>query len=155
LIGNGQEHLALVAQAERLDIMDRVDFRGEKPQKELRDYYGHADLFMYASTTETYGQVIAEALWCGVPVVAVDDKRGVACQAEDGRSGALTPGGRDEATRLGEAAAGLLCDPARRVALGEWAAERARARVAPDIIYKRYETAYEQAREHLDANPPR
>jgi glycosyltransferase involved in cell wall biosynthesis len=154
LVGNGQEHKALVAHAESLGISGRVDFCGEKPHKDLRDYYAHADLFMYASMTETYGQVIAEALWCGVPVVALDDEMGVAFQVEHERNGLLVPAGPEEELRLGEAAAALLADAKRRNALGRYASKRARARVAPEVIYKQYEDAYGLAREHLEAHPP-
>src|SRR5262245_57437222 len=41
LVGDGQEHAELMRLTEQLGISARVDFPGEKAQKELRDYYGH------------------------------------------------------------------------------------------------------------------
>ena len=40
-------------------------------------WYRHADVFVYTSLSETYGQVVSEALWCGLPVVAFVDDKGV------------------------------------------------------------------------------
>lgn len=155
LLGDGQQHQALIDQARSLGISERVDFKGEKRQSDLLDYYRHADLFAYASVTETYGQVIAEALWCGVPVVALDDQMGVAYQIQDGKNGILVRPGEDEDLRLGDAIASLLADPDRRQAFAEYGAQRQRQRVAPDVIHKQYEGAYAQAREHLLAHPPK
>ncbi len=155
LVGDGQEHKALVKQTERLGIAHRCDFPGEKPLRDLRHYYGHADLFAYASVTETYGQVISEALWCGVPVVAIDDKMGVAFQVEDGHDGILVAPGPGAYDRLGDALFRLLSNPAERRLLGEHAAVRARERVAPDVVYAQYEAAYASAQKHIAAHPPK
>jgi 1,2-diacylglycerol 3-alpha-glucosyltransferase len=154
LVGDGLEHKALVKQAERLGIANRCDFPGERPQRDLRHYYGHADVFAYASQTETYGQVISEALWCGVPVVAVDDKMGVAFQVRDGYDGVLVPGGQGEYDRLGDALHRMLANADERAAFGKRAAVRARERVAPDVVYAQYEAAYASAQEHIKQHPP-
>ncbi len=154
LVGDGMEHRRLVRLAHELGVQDRVDFPGEKAHKELRHYYGHADIFGYASLSETYGQVISEALWCGVPVVALDDEMGVAFQVEDGVDGLLVPPGAGELAALGKSLASLLRDPSRRQAMGDRAAVRARQRVSPDAIYARYEQAYAAAIAHRDAHPP-
>lgn len=155
LVGDGQEHQALVRLASELGIEERCAFPGEKPQKDLRDYYGHADLFAYASTTETYGQVISEALWCGVPVVAVDDRMGVAFQVKDGHDGVLVRAGEGAIERLGDAAARLLAQPRERTVMAQHAAMRARSRVAPRVVYQQYEDAYASAIEHFARNPVR
>ena len=154
LVGDGQEHKALVRLTERLGIAARCDFPGEKAHRDLRHYYGHADVFAYASLTETYGQVISEALWCGVPVVAIDDKMGVAFQVKDGADGILVASGQGEHDRLGDALHNLLANPQQRAAYGERAAKRARERVAPDVVYGEYEAAYASAQAHIRAAPP-
>lgn len=155
LVGDGQEHKALIKQTERLGIAHRCDFPGEKAQRDLRHYYGHADVFAYASLTETYGQVISEALWCGVPVVAIDDKMGVAFQVKDGHDGVLVPSGQGEHDRLGDALYQMLAQADERAAFGERAAIRARQRVAPDVVYAQYEDAYASAQAHIRAHPPK
>lgn len=47
-----------------------VLFTGSKFGKELADAYAQADVFVFPSRTDTFGNVILEALACGVPVAA-------------------------------------------------------------------------------------
>lgn len=44
---------------------------GVKRDNELADIYSAMDCFLFASKTETQGMVLAEAILCGVPVVAI------------------------------------------------------------------------------------
>ncbi len=46
-------------------------FVGYKGGEELADHYAAADLFAFASLTETFGNVVLEALASGLPVVAI------------------------------------------------------------------------------------
>ncbi|MFZ2267448.1 MAG: glycosyltransferase family 1 protein [Azonexus sp.] len=45
-------------------------FAGVRLGEELAEHYASADLFLFPSLTETYGNVVAEAMASGVPVVA-------------------------------------------------------------------------------------
>ena len=47
-------------------------FTGKKTGQELVDYYRTADVFVFPSTTDTFGMVLIEALACGIPVAAYD-----------------------------------------------------------------------------------
>ena len=67
-----------------------------------------ADLFLFCSRTDTYGQVIVEAQASGLPVVAVDEG-GPASLIEDRQTGWLCEA---DADRL--ASAGSLSSPPRR-----------------------------------------
>lgn len=51
---------------------DRAHFMGFLQGEELASAYASADLFVYASMSETFGQVYLEAMSCGVPVVAAE-----------------------------------------------------------------------------------
>jgi glycosyltransferase involved in cell wall biosynthesis len=51
---------------------ERIKFLGFLPDSKKPLYYSAADLFMTASTSETQGIVISEALACGTPVVGAD-----------------------------------------------------------------------------------
>ena len=153
LVGDGLEHHALQELARTLGVLHRCDFVGETPHRDLRDWYGHGDVFVYASLSETYGQVISEALWCGVPVVALDDDMGVAYQVADGHDGTLATPGTHEIEALAAAAVRLLTDTGMRRTYGERAAARARTRVAPARVFAEYEQAYEAAIAHLAAHP--
>jgi glycosyltransferase involved in cell wall biosynthesis len=48
----------------------RVIFTGKVPEKSKVDYYRLADVFVYPSLKEGFGLSVAEALACGIPVVA-------------------------------------------------------------------------------------
>lgn len=151
LVGDGADHDAFVAQAQRLKVGDRVFFPGEFPVTEVRTWYAHADLFMYASLSETYGQVVSEAMYCGLPVVAFDDKAGVAQQIHHGRDGLLLPPGpeRDEANGMfGAQVVHLLQNPERRHRLADAAHRSASLRASPERFVQRYYAAFEQARRH-------
>ncbi len=41
------------------------------PKEELLEYYHHADLFLFPSFLDTQGLVLAEAMACGTPVLAI------------------------------------------------------------------------------------
>ncbi|MBD3312984.1 glycosyltransferase [Candidatus Woesearchaeota archaeon] len=56
----------------REGMEDRIMFIGDVPHDKLIDYYKEADLFLFASKTETQGLVILEAMAAGTPVIAVD-----------------------------------------------------------------------------------
>ena len=119
LVGQGSHAESLARHARRLRAGDRIAFAGGRPQAELPPYYHAADLFLFASETETQGLVLAEAHACGVPAVAVRAS-GVEEVVADGETGVLT---KSDARDLAEAAIGLLLDAERRGAM----AERARA----------------------------
>ncbi len=51
---------------------DRVFFTGRIPSDRLMDFYTCADLFLFPSTTDTFGMVIVEAQACGLPVLVTD-----------------------------------------------------------------------------------
>ena len=55
----------------RSRIGDRVKFVGFVPRAEVDRYYAAADLFVFASFTETQGLVVQEALTYGLPAVAI------------------------------------------------------------------------------------
>ena len=72
LIGSGPKKSALQELASKLDMAERVTFTGELPFSDVIVYLKAADIFGFASVTETQGLVTMEALAAGLPVVAVD-----------------------------------------------------------------------------------
>ena len=110
LVGQGTEAARLHAQARALAAHDRIRFFGVCPHEALPHCYQAADLFLFASETETQGLVLAEAAACGVPAVAVSAP-GADEVVRDGDTGLLT---KSDAAALAEAAVGLLLDARRR-----------------------------------------
>lgn len=89
----------------------------------LGDVYSAADMFAFPSSTETFGQVVQEAMASGLPVVGMR-AGGVADLIADGVDGLLTEPGGDA---FEAAVARLAADPAARRRLGA----AARRRVEP------------------------
>lgn len=52
-------------------IADNVFFCGVVGRSEIKNYYAAADIFVYASQSETQGMVMSEAMYMGLPIVAV------------------------------------------------------------------------------------
>ena len=71
IIGDGSQKAELKVRASILGIRDKVTFAGNIPNDQVKDYLNAADLFLFASKSETQGIVLAEALAAGTPVVAV------------------------------------------------------------------------------------
>ena len=90
LAGGGPEEDALRARLGR-----SATFLGWLTGDELAAAYASADLFLFCSATDTFGQVILEAQASGLPVVAVA-AGGPAELVKDGRSGVLCPARVDD-----------------------------------------------------------
>jgi glycosyltransferase involved in cell wall biosynthesis/predicted metal-dependent phosphoesterase TrpH len=86
--------------------------------------YASADVFLFASRTDTFGQVILEAQASGLPVVAVAEG-GPAGLVEDGVSGRLC---EPSATALAAAVTELAGDPVRARRMADIALARVRGR---------------------------
>ena len=114
LVGQGKETEPLRRLAAGLAAGDRIHFAGVRAHDGLAAWYQAADLFLFASETETQGLVLAEAAACGLPAVAVIAP-GCDEVVRDGETGILT---KADPAALAEAAIGLLLDAERRAAMG-------------------------------------
>jgi glycosyltransferase involved in cell wall biosynthesis len=90
-------------------------FTGYQDGEDLSRIYASADLFVFPSTTDTFGNVILEAQASGLPVI-VTDAGGPRENILPGATGLVVPGG--DAPALAGAVASLLADPARIAAMG-------------------------------------
>ena len=156
LVGDGPDHDAFRQCARRLGIAGRCFFPGEYSISDMPNWYHHADLFVYTSLSETYGQVVSEALWCGLPVVAFKDEMGVSQQVEHTLNGALVAPGPDPEVadwRFASEVAALLRDAPRRHRVGSTARQLARLRSDPELCIERYYAAFEAAARHCRENP--
>src|SRR6184192_3950315 len=93
-------------------------FTGYLRGKELATAYASADIFVFPSTTDTFGNVILEAQACGVPVI-VSDSGGPKELVEDRTNGLITRS-RD-VNDFTQAIRSLATDPALRERMGRFA----------------------------------
>ncbi len=84
LAGGGPEEEGL-----RARLGDQATFLGWTYGADLARVYASADVFMFASRTDTFGQVVLEAQASGLPVVAVGEG-GPATLIDDGETGLLS-----------------------------------------------------------------
>lgn len=70
-------------------------FAGMVTGEPLGAHYASADLFLFPSTTETFGNVTTEAMASGLPMLAYD-YAAAAEYLKDGQNGLLVPFGRDD-----------------------------------------------------------
>ncbi|HZC07154.1 MAG TPA: glycosyltransferase family 1 protein [Ktedonobacterales bacterium] len=93
----------------------RVTFTGYLRGDALAQAYASADLFVFPSMTETFGQVVMEAMASGLPVTAYDAE-GVRDSVRHGETGLLAPAG-DVATLTNHIRT-LIDAPDQRLRLG-------------------------------------
>ncbi|NUM46987.1 MAG: glycosyltransferase [Anaerolineales bacterium] len=89
LLGHGPSLDDLKNLAQDLGIAPRVEFVGTVPFEDIPRYLKAADMFVFASTSETQGLVTMEALAAGLPVVAVEAS-GTRDVVRNGQDGVLT-----------------------------------------------------------------
>ena len=74
IVGSGPDLDIFKQLVKKLKIEDKVIFTGAIPWEEVPYYYGISDVFVTASTTETQGLTVIEAMASGLPVVCADDE---------------------------------------------------------------------------------
>jgi glycosyltransferase involved in cell wall biosynthesis len=139
VIGDGTDREALVAQAARLGLGERIQWHGALPQPRLIAFYRAATAVVVPSREEGFGLVAVEAQLCETPVVAFASG-GLADTIEDGVSGYLVRPGD------GAALAAVLDSVVvseRRHETGKAGRQSALARFAPESVARRYRMLYD------------
>lgn len=130
--------------AASLHIDDRIRFLGFR--NDLPDLMAACDLFVLPSVAESFGLVLAEALYLGKPVVATS-VGGIPEIVDDGIDGCLVPPG--DAQALSEIMEKYLHGIVRLPGIGEAAVAKVRARFDFQQMLRKYEAVYERV---LDAH---
>jgi glycosyltransferase involved in cell wall biosynthesis len=127
IVGHGPYSQALA------ESLPDAFFTGYLTGKELAQAYASADIFVFPSTTDTFGNVIIEAQASGVPVV-VSDSGGPKELVEDAENGLITRSHDvDDFTR---AVRRLITDPALRERMGNRARKSVIDRTWPAAFRK-------------------
>ena len=125
LVGDGPLREAL-AQA-----CPEAIFAGVQKGEALAAHYASADLFLFASLSETYGNVVPEALASGVPVVSYSHAAASELIVNDYNGLLVEPG---DAHAFVQTAVALGTDPVRRERMRQAAAQSV-SHLAWDAIY--------------------
>lgn len=74
IAGDGPEKKALENLVKKLNLTHKIIFLGLIDFKDVPSVYKEADVFVFASQTETQGMVVLEAMASGLPVLAAKDR---------------------------------------------------------------------------------
>lgn len=145
ILGDGPERAALGELARSCGVERRVHFAGfvENPWS----YFARSAAFVCSSRWEGFGNVIIEAMACGVPIVATDCDFGPREIIRQGQSGLLVP--VEDAESLGRAVASVLDDRDLAHQIAEGAQQRAQ-----DFDVANMTRAYEQLFRELRCGTP-
>lgn len=119
IVGRGVDEARLRAEAARCGLNGVVRFAGFVPDADLPAVYRAASVYVHAGRDETFGLSVLEAVWSGIPVVAVDEG-GPRDILRGGAHGVLVPA---DAAAIAAAVQNILGEPDGAYAR----AERARA----------------------------
>ena len=131
LVFVGEGPMRAQLQAEHPDAI----FAGQRGGDDLAAHYASADLLLFPSLTETFGNVTTEALASGLPVVAFD-YAAAAQLIRDGDNGALVP--YADTAAYARTALALAANPALRKTMGA-AARTSVASLSWNAIVARFE----------------
>ena len=148
IAGCGPYENKLRERARAIPAAQRITFTGALDKSDLGSYYRAADVFAFASTTETQGLVLVEALAHGLPVAAVDCP--VSREILGGDAGLLSA---DDPGALADAIEALLAADAKHVVRRKEAARAAASPYGIDELIGRLESLYDRVAKASGARP--
>lgn len=139
--GDGNLKEKLIQKVSNAGLENKTIFVGIVPDNEKKNYYSGGDIFVYASKSETQGMVLTEAMYSGLPIVAVR-ATGVKDIVEDGQTGFLV---REDKKEFSNTVQKLIDDESLRKKFGEKAEEIAKAKYTSKICAEKMIEVYEKA----------
>lgn len=140
ICGDGNLKNILEKKVSDAGLIDKTVFIGIVSDNEKKNYYAAGDIFVYASKSETQGMVLTEAMYSGLPIIAVR-ATGVKDIIEDGRTGFLVSENKDE---FRAAVQNLIDDENLRKKFGDEAKEAAREKYTSSVCAEKMIEVYEK-----------
>jgi teichuronic acid biosynthesis glycosyltransferase TuaC len=139
VVGDGPLKETLIAQAERLGILNNCRFVGNQPHKEIPLWLSAADCLVLCSLSEGFPTVLPEAMLCHVPIIATP-VGGTPEMIHQGETGLLVP--CRDATALSEALNSLLSNAQLASGIADRAEALARASLTWSVNAKQTMDVY-------------
>jgi len=140
--GEGYLMAELKKYCEENEIASQVFFSGVVSRDEIKDYYAAGDIFVHGSKSETQGMILTEAMYSGLPIVAVC-ATGVISLVQNNKNGFLTcvTGEKEFAYLVTK----LILDKNLRQKTGQESARIARENFTSIVCAKKMLEVYEKA----------
>jgi glycosyltransferase involved in cell wall biosynthesis len=148
IVGDGPDERVLRELAVKLGVAHEIVFRGPLNREGVARRYRAADLFTLPSSAEAFGNVFAEALASGLPVIG-SDVGGIPELIEHGVNGFLVTPGNPQT--LAQAIQYLADDPELRMAMSLRNRAKAVATLDWSQVTARYVSIYEGVMKQLPA----
>lgn len=87
IVGEGQEKPLLEQQIEKLNLTERVEFKGYVEGEALRRLYMESDAFILPTREDCFGLVLLEAMCASLPVISSKYADGARDLIEEGKNG--------------------------------------------------------------------
>lgn len=126
---------------EKEGVGNKIIFPGIISHKEIKDYLAAGDIFVHASKSETQGMIITDAMYAGLPIVAVE-ATGVSSLVKNGENGILVAEDKKE---FQEAVEKLINDKDLRQKFSESSKKIARENFTSEICAQKMLAVYEKA----------
>lgn len=139
IVGTGRDLDFLDRHARKNNVRDRVVFAGRRA--DVGSMYALMDVFALASEQESFGLVIVEAMFCGLPVVATR-VGGIPHIVVEGETGYMVP--RYSPPALATAIERLHADPQLSARLGAAGRRRAEAEFSAERYVRDVGALYER-----------
>ena len=138
--GKGPDIPRLKKMVDKLGIAEKVVFTGFISSSELPVYFSLADLFVFHSTYETFGIVLAEAMNYGKAIVSANNTA-IKEIVVNGKNGILVP--TSDPSSFASAIIELLKNKDRRISMGREGKRRTHKLFKWDMIASEYEKVLE------------
>lgn len=148
IAGDGPDDRVLRDLAAGLGVAEEVRFLGSLDRVGVAERYREADLFTLPSSAEAFGNVFAEALASGLPIIG-SSVGGIPELVEQGTNGLLVPSGDPRA--LAAAIRYLADDPELRTKMSQRNRAKAEASLEWAQVTKRYLAIYQAVAHQLPA----
>jgi glycosyltransferase involved in cell wall biosynthesis len=147
LLGGGREQEQIAKLVQEFGLEECVWMPGYIRRDALTNYYLQADIFVLPSLSESFGQVLLEAMSTGLPIVATT-VGGIPEIVHPDRGGVLIPPGDSGA--IVEAVRSLVASPEQMAQMGRYNAAYVREKYQWSFVASAYHALYRDA---LRAHP--
>jgi glycosyltransferase involved in cell wall biosynthesis len=141
IAGEGNELEILKDMVKESGVGDRINFLGIIAKDDIKNVYAAGDIFVFASKSETQGMIISEAMYMGLPVVAINAP-GIKDMIRNNETGFLVG---DNEAEFYNAAVSLIEDTDLRFRFSQNAKKRAGENFTASICAEKLLNVYREA----------